>query len=231
VNASVPWLDQDRPHDDARDQAQRDGLVSLFGRRGVSVLDLGCGCGRTVIPLAERGTIVVGMDRDPSAIERCQRSCDEVRGGVDLRVHDMTEAWPALGGPFDAVLCLGNTWLTIVDLDVAMKVFDRALRVLKPTGVLILDDIAHDFFRELTEGNWQTGHSEDGVMQMVWAAAEPVFTIRTGAAIDPTSETLTARDTRYRLWTMDTLTLLARVTGFSDPQRRADAGLLVFATR
>ncbi|MCA9297281.1 MAG: class I SAM-dependent methyltransferase [Phycisphaerales bacterium] len=227
---SVPtWLDQDAPHDEERSAAQCAGLRQLFGRPGVNVLDLGCGGGRTVLPIVEGGARVTGVDHDAAAIARCQAACEEIRGGVDLRTLDITDEWPALGGPFDVVMCLGNTWMTLWDLDIATSVLRRVRKVLKPSGVFVLDDLAHDFWGELTEGNWQAGLSEDGDMQMVWAAAEPVFAIREGDDVDAASWTLRATDRRFRLWTMDTLTLLARACGFSDPQRRSQEGLLVLS--
>ncbi|MEM7228651.1 MAG: class I SAM-dependent methyltransferase [Planctomycetota bacterium] len=223
------WLDQNTPHDDDRDAAQRAGLAQLFGRPGVSVLDLGCGTGRTLIPLVEAGAIVTGVDTDSAALETCTNALHAAGMSADLRELDFMAPWPALGGPFDAIMCLGNTWMTVLDIDDAIATLGQVRRGLRENGVFIIDDLAHDFFPELTEGNWQSGISEDGDLQMVWATAEPIFALRPRAAIDPDIWTPKATDQRFRLWTIDLLTAVARLAGFSDPQRRADDGLLVFS--
>ena len=63
--------------------------------------------------------------------------------------------------------------------------------------------------------------------QLIWAPDDAVFTLRTGDDVDTDSWTIGPHDTRYRLWTMGTLTLAARLAGLSAPVHDPDGGLIV----
>ena len=67
-----------------------------------SVLDAGCGTGRVAIELASRGLSVVGVDVDPSMLDRARRS----RPDTDWIEHDL--ATLDLGCTFSVVLMAGN---------------------------------------------------------------------------------------------------------------------------
>lgn len=55
----------------------------LAGRRGGTVLELGCGTGRVALHLARRGHRVIGLDRDPNLIEvLAARASDLFPSGV-----------------------------------------------------------------------------------------------------------------------------------------------------
>src|SRR5581483_275296 len=61
-------LDPHRWHDEAT-PAERDLLAALTG----PVLDVGCGPGRLVVGLARRGTVALGIDPAPGAVEIARR--------------------------------------------------------------------------------------------------------------------------------------------------------------
>jgi len=65
------------------------------------VLDVGCGAGRALVHLRERGVRGVGIDNSPLAVEVCRR-----RGLTDVQVRSVTELEGL--GPFDTVLLLGG---------------------------------------------------------------------------------------------------------------------------
>jgi SAM-dependent methyltransferase len=121
---------------DALDHLARDH--GLSGRR---VLDLGCGTGRALEPLLERGYEVVGCDLSPSMIA----VAGERHPGVELHVADMRRL-PDLG-PFDLVLCLDdavNYLLHEHELGAALQSIRSALT---ETGLLIFDvntDLAYE---------------------------------------------------------------------------------------
>ena len=64
---SIPWLDEREPHEDAVSRAQIDGLLRRFAGSPKRILDLGCGHGRLVVPLAGAGHEIVGLDHDAAA--------------------------------------------------------------------------------------------------------------------------------------------------------------------
>lgn len=219
------WLD-DQPHDPARSQAQIDGLLQWLGTPPRQVLELGCGGGRVLVPLAAKGHQIIGIDRDAAALARCRTALAASHAHAELRQADFAAMdWPA--DMFDAVLCVGNTFMTIADVDAAVAIMQRIRAALRPGGALILDDIPHDLWPELTEGNWLSGLSEDGQLQMVWSPSDAVFTVRRGKAVDPDCWEFKAQDQRYRLWCEGALRLAARLAGLSAPAQIPQSGLLV----
>src|SRR5215470_3943239 len=67
------------------------------------VLDLGCGVGRHVVYLAERGFRMAGVDISPSGIRLTQEACKHRHLAFEGRVCDMN-AFPWADEIFDAVL-------------------------------------------------------------------------------------------------------------------------------
>ena len=67
-----------------------------------SVLDAGCGTGRVAIELAQRGMAVVGVDVDPSMLDRARRAAPD----LDWIAHDLTTL--DLGRTFAVVVMAGN---------------------------------------------------------------------------------------------------------------------------
>lgn len=102
----MPWnpVLYDRHHRFVADLATE--LVDLLApRTGERVLDLGCGTGRLLEPLAARGAQVVGVDSDPAMVAAAQKRCPraEVRqadardlsalGCVDALLSNATLHW------------------------------------------------------------------------------------------------------------------------------------------
>lgn len=224
---STPWRDETQPHDPPRSQAQIDGLLHRLGPEPKDVLDLGCGDGRVLVPLARAGHRLTGIDRRHDLLERCRARLSEIDRAAELIEADFLEAWPPLAGGFDAVCCLGNTLMTVADVDQAVDLLTRAARALKDGGAFITDDCPQEFWPELTGGNWQSGLSPDGTMQMVWEPDDAVFALRRGAEIDLDCERPRSTDTRLRLWSAGALRLACRVAGLSAPRHLPEAGLLV----
>jgi len=224
VTGEQSWLDAAHPHDEEHAAAQLAGLERLLAPAPRRVLDLGCGTGRVLVPLAAAGHDVVGVDRDSDVIDRCRAGVEAAGADAALTVADFTTNLPA--GPFDAVLCLGNTFMTIADVEVAARLLARVRDALAPGGCFIIDDCPRDFWPELTEGNWLSGVSPDGDAQLVWDPGDALFAIRRGADVDTGSWTPRPGEPVFRLWSDGALRLLARAAGLSAPERDA-APLLV----
>ncbi len=64
-------------------------LIDAMAAPGSTILDAGCGAGRITHALSRRGHRVIG-------------------GDADLRVLDLVDLTPGVGGPFDVVVCTGN---------------------------------------------------------------------------------------------------------------------------
>jgi len=85
--------------------AEVDWLLDRLGRPA-SVLEPGCGSGRMLAALADRGIDVAGIDRSPEMLELARRRLGD--GGAVFEA-DMTDF--DLGRTFDGALCPINTLL------------------------------------------------------------------------------------------------------------------------
>jgi len=102
--------------------------------RGKKVLDLGCGTGENIVPLTERGAIVIGMDISPELValaqERLRRSGQE----ATLRVGSAYDTGLE-NGSVDVIFCIA----LIHHLDIK-RVRDEMLRILRRGGVVVLKE-------------------------------------------------------------------------------------------
>lgn len=99
---------------------------------GARLLDLGCGTGRTTIPLARMGYRVTGVDLAPAMIAAAHARAPD----LDFRVMDASAlAFP--DGAFDAACFLLNGLDCVVPRSARARVMTEVRRVLRPGGVFI----------------------------------------------------------------------------------------------
>lgn len=113
------------------------------------ILDLGCGCGRIVKHLQDKGLDVTGLDIDPIAIEVAEeRGCRQVRGGTlaDLDRHEA----------FDTILLLNRTLCALGTVDQIRTVLAECHKRSNPGGSLIFDSL---------EVRDELAHPSPGIMQ------------------------------------------------------------------
>lgn len=115
-------------------------VASLFGARPPSVaacrvLELGCGSGGNLLPMAELlpGSELVGVDRSRRQIELGESLAQEARlTNVELRRADLMEV-DATWGTFDFILCHGvYSWVPAPVQDKILEILRDRLR---PDGV------------------------------------------------------------------------------------------------
>jgi SAM-dependent methyltransferase len=97
-------------------------LVTAWLPPGGMVLDVGCGSGRMLATLAERGISGMGIDPFPSKTERCRR----------LRAKEITQ----LAERFDLVY----TRYALHHFEAPQQFPGKARLVLRPDGVLLIVD-------------------------------------------------------------------------------------------
>lgn len=208
------------PHDEAYSERQIAWLNEYCADR--SVLDVGAGEGRVAAVVAAVASRYVALDHDPIALEQCVACCE----GIEVVEADMHD--PPLGGQqFDAVLCLGNTFCLLWDVEQAVATLRAWRALITERGVLVIDDIPQNLWPEVADGYWASGISEDGGTQLVWKADDAVMALRTGDEIDPEQPTISNADRPMRLWTMGCMTLAAKLAGFEPPENIREANVLV----
>jgi len=206
-------------------ESQTSALRALVGEMGGAprVLDLGAGDGRLALPLSEMGCDVLAIDND-------ERACGALRErGVRAACADFigTPASAGIEGPFDLVICMGNTFCLVHDTARALELVRWVRGVLSEGGLFVIDDILSETWADIASGNWQEGVSEDGSMQLVWAEGDALVAIREGDQIDESSWTIREGDTPMRLWSRGALDLLAVAGGFARPRTDASGCLIV----
>src|SRR5436309_1151821 len=106
-------------YDHARWWQALDERLRRYGWTGGRVLDVGCGTGRSLVPLLADGVEAVGCDLSAAMLRQARR---RLGSRVPLHQADM-RMLPDLGR-FDLVLCLDdgiNYLLTETDLHAAMR--------------------------------------------------------------------------------------------------------------
>lgn len=215
------------PLDDASHDAQIEELRAFVREHPTPprVLDLGAGDGRLAAPLAEMGCTLTAIERDPRAV-------NALRGrGIEAHLWDFLahENAPIAPAAHDIALCMGNTLCLVHDPDDALRLMKRIRTWLDETGVLIIDDILTETWRDVASGDWQTGLSEDGSMQLLWADGDNVVALRDGENVNTDDWTIRPSDTPMRLWSRGELTLLARASGFDGPRTSPGGTLILFS--
>jgi undecaprenyl-phosphate 4-deoxy-4-formamido-L-arabinose transferase len=116
------------------------------GLAGLRVLDAGCGAGRMLEELSERGALPMGLDISSEALRLARR-----RGDFRLARASVL-ALPVARDSFDACVCLDV--LSNVEPKSASLMLEELYRALRPGGVLILNTAA---------GQWLYGEHDRAV--------------------------------------------------------------------
>ena len=130
----------DHTQTEARDVAL---IRRLLAERGpLRILEACCGTGRILIPLAQDGHEIVGIDCSQTMLDRARATLaklpEAVRQRVRLMQADVTSGpWP---GGFDVVLLAGNCLYEMATPAEQEACVRFAAAALKPAGHLLLDN-------------------------------------------------------------------------------------------
>jgi SAM-dependent methyltransferase len=121
--------------------------LERLGLRGRRLLDVGCGTGKSFIPMLERGWEVTACDVSPSMVELARA---KVGDAAELSVADMRDL-PHCGA-FDMVWCLDDAVNYLLDGEELEQALSGMRRNLGPGGLLMFDlntlDTYRSFFAE-----------------------------------------------------------------------------------
>jgi len=126
-------------------------ILDTVGNDPKRILEVACGGGRILAPLARAGHIVTGFDSDKAMLERCELKIKPLSNANCYYADAVAEDWSR---EFDVVVLAGNILLNIVsdmDYSQAQALFIRkAGEALKNGGHLYLD---FDCFHRPTESS------------------------------------------------------------------------------
>lgn len=153
---------------------------------GDPILEMGCGTGRLLRPLADAGHRIVGLDRSHAMLDRARGQLSSVASGdrVSLVEGSLTEADGAPGGPFGLVIFSLNGLMHLPSGEEQRLALAASRRALDPRGMLVVDVLnpSHELLatfdgRVVHEGHWERldGASIDRFSARTHVAAEQRF--------------------------------------------------------
>lgn len=121
--------------------------LKLARQQGGPVLELGCGTGRVLIPLAQAGCFVVGLDHDPEMLRFLQTQLPpNLEPQPQMVKADLTSF--DLGKQFPLIILPCNTWSTL-EPERRCAALACITRHLTPDGLFAVSVPAPDLLRNL----------------------------------------------------------------------------------
>lgn len=164
----------DLEHDDFSEDIEF--LLELVNYGEGPILELGCGTGRVLAPLAEANHTVVGLDSSEAMLNIARSRLDPY-ANASLVAGDMTELDTVAGGPFGVIISSLNSIMHLTEQGQQRAMMTSALNTLKPGGRLIIDtlnpsvaQLNHLLNTTHLEGSWQR---DDGTMIDKWGHRQP----------------------------------------------------------
>ncbi len=143
VQADQPWGDAAlaRLYDAFPFAADLPLYLELAAAEGGRVLELACGSGRVLVPLARAGHHVAGLDASPHMLalarDKLAAAGPEVAARARLVRGDMRAF--ALDGPFDLAVIAVKSFAYLVDRPDQLRTLRAVAAHLRPGGLLALD--------------------------------------------------------------------------------------------
>ena len=141
------------------DYGERDDdllMIEQFAARcGSPLLELACGTGRALLPLARQGYRITGVDVSPAMLALAQRkvAAEGLAEHVTLVQADMRDL--DLGTRFNLAFVVANSFMHLLSIDDQLAALARIRAHLNPGGLLVLDLFNPDLNRLLdSEGRF-----------------------------------------------------------------------------
>jgi SAM-dependent methyltransferase len=143
-------------------------LLSVLGNKPKNVLEVCCGTGRILVPLAKAGHITNGFDMDEDMMSMIP---GKIRGLKNIRYYKADALKDDWGNNYDVIVMAGNIMINIEtqgNYKEAQQLFiKKAAAALRPGGYLYLDFDLHghpeEIFSRSGERVYFDGYDDTGV--------------------------------------------------------------------
>jgi SAM-dependent methyltransferase len=132
-------------------------LAEQEGDASLRILELGCGSGRLLVPLARDGHRVCGVDRSAAMLKACKSRLSKLNARTRARVHilqgdfrslplaaEEDPSRPGETGRFPLVICPFNGFMHLYTTEDVERCLAEVRRLLAPGGIFALDVVNPD---------------------------------------------------------------------------------------
>ncbi len=178
---------------------------------GGRIIDVGCATGGLAVALASKGFRLTGIDLDASMVDLARGKAEHAGVNVDFQAADMT-ALP-FDGPFDGVVCLGNTLVHLKETSVS-KFLEWVRQSLTPDGTFVFQILNYYRIRTQAIDTLPVIENDTVRFERTYATGEDgALLFRTNLKVKSTGQTLDNEIPLYPI-EQDRLEQLLRDAGF-----------------
>ena len=113
------------------------------------VLDAGCGSGFLSILLSQIGLSVIGCDNSQDMLIVARKNATFYNVKPEFIFSDFLSLATDIDGPFDAIFCVGNSFVHLLTVEHQLKALDNFNRLLTANGYLCLQIL--NYYRILAQ--------------------------------------------------------------------------------
>ena len=181
-----------------------DFYVEEARNAGGPVVEFGCGTGRIVVPTAEAGVEITGVDSSRDMLEKARKNLEARGATAELRFGDMLDH--DAEGKFSLVTIPFRPLAHIIDTEDHLRLFRNMRRHLAPGGRLVFDHFQFDpkFLGTSGQEHLQMEREEDGKKIRRYGTSRPDVSTQVSDAslrweIEDADGRIERRDCRFQM--------------------------------